>query len=462
MEQLGISEATVRLLISYLAQGALGVMMFLIFQHFSRVYIRRFLRSWSRGWLAFSVYAFSTIAIIILNSVESSSLLNITLSLLVQLGSYFHIVFILLGSYQLVFSKPVSRKVTHLVVYLTVGLALLTVLPYSWNPDEQSARYVLRLGSRSIISGCGFLFASAVVWTNPKFTRGYGQKILAFSFLVFSLYQFSYLSVIFSNVQGVSVSLPGSTGLINLLMISVMCMGMVMWLLEDERSKLNKANKDLDSFLYSTSHDLRAPIASILGLTFVGKMELKEEKAQEFMGLIEQRVKKMNAILSDILSLARAKKLEVKLEQLSFDTVVDETLSEIQFDSKTSQIALVYDRDPDNQLFSDRNQLKIILGNLIGNAIKYHRLRQDRPFIRIGFQRSADKVAIEVEDNGQGIPESSLPRIFEMFFRATEQGEGTGLGLFIVKESLEKIKGTITVSSTFGKGTLFTIYLDGV
>lgn len=241
-----------------------------------------------------------------------------------------------------------------------------------------------------------------------------------------------------------------------------MSMGMVMWLLEDERAKLNKANKDLDSFIYSTSHDLRAPIASILGLTFLGKTELQEEKARNYMDLIDQRVRKLNAILTDILSLARTKKLEVKMEMVSFPDLVEKTLSDIQFDQKNSPISVIYDLNQENQLYTDSSQMKIILGNLISNAIKYHRHRQEQPTIKIDFHRAGDKVTIKIEDNGQGIPEKSLPKIFEMFVRATEQGEGTGLGLFIVKEALEKIKGSVDVKSVYGKGTTFTLYFENV
>ncbi len=462
MEQFGISEVAARLLLTHLAQTALGVSMFFIFNHFSKVYIRRFLRSWSRSWLAFSVYSVCTFLLTLIAPMEKAGRVDIPLSFLAQLGSFLQIIFILLGSYQFVFSKPISRKTSNTILVITVLLAAITVLAYSTVPDSEGAKHLIQMGSRTIISGCGFLFAAAVVWTNPKFTKGYGQGILAFSFLLFSVYQFFYFSIIISNMQGAGASIPGSTGLINLLMISMISMGMVMWLLEDERAKLDKANKDLDSFLYSTSHDLRAPIASILGLTYIGKLELQEEKARHFMDLIDQRVKKLNTILTDILSLSRTKKLVVKLETISFDKVVEETLSDIQFVQENSPIQLMYEINPENVLYSDINQLKIILGNLINNALKYHRLRQELPSVKIRFIRIGDKVTIEVEDTGQGIPERNLPKIFDMFYRATEQGDGTGLGLFIVKEAVAKINGTIDVKSEYGKGTTFSIYFENV
>jgi signal transduction histidine kinase len=243
-------------------------------------------------------------------------------------------------------------------------------------------------------------------------------------------------------------------------MTTVMGMGMVMWLLEDEREKLNKANKDLDSFLYSTSHDLRAPISSILGLTYLGKVELQEEKAKEYLALIEQRVKKLNTIITDILRLSKTKKLDTKFEVVNFNEVLKDTMEDIQFNSGTSSIRLEYNEHPDNVLISDPNQISNVLANLLSNAVKYHRLNQDDPYIKVSFEKSDHQAIITVEDNGQGIPPQSLNKVFDMFFRASQETEGTGLGLYIVKEALTKIKGKIDVGSTFGKGTIFTVVLD--
>jgi signal transduction histidine kinase len=101
-----------------------------------------------------------------------------------------------------------------------------------------------------------------------------------------------------------------------------------------------------------------------------------------------------------------------------------------------------------------------VLSNLVSNAVKYHRLDQEDPYIRVTFRSSSEKIEIVVEDNGQGIPAESLPKIFDMFYRASLDTDGTGLGLYIVKEALSKIKGTISVRSELGKGSSFTVLLD--
>jgi signal transduction histidine kinase len=106
---------------------------------------------------------------------------------------------------------------------------------------------------------------------------------------------------------------------------------------------------------------------------------------------------------------------------------------------------------------SDLTRVRIILNNLISNAIKYRRYYLDRSFIDIRIWVDEEAAHIEVEDNGEGIPEDRLPYIFDMFYRSSERSEGSGLGLYIVKDVLQKLDGHIEVSSTFDKGSTFTV-----
>lgn len=446
---------------AYVAQATLGLVMFFIFRHFSLVYGRRFLRTWSRSWLAFSIYMISTVILMINLEDENYPPPGwIPLNIVAQVGSFLHIVYILIGSYQLVRSRPVNRRIYQAIIIGVVILGIATVFAFGQSPEGGYERYLLRIGSRSLISGIGFLLAGIVVWRNPKFTRGVGQKLLTVSFVAYSGYQFFYILMIVFDTGSEQAMLPGSRGLINLMMIAIMSMSMIMWLLEDEREKLRQVNKDLDSFLHSTSHDLRAPITSILGLTYLGKVELTEEKGRNYMELIEQRAQKLNMILTDVLRLSKTKKLGIKLQTIRFSDLVNDVVSDIEFLKGTSRIRLDYEKNSDSSFYSDPAQISIILSNLITNAVKYHRLNQDDPYIRIAFKRISDTVIFSVEDNGQGIPAHSVNKVFEMFFRASQETDGTGLGLYIVKEALAKVKGKIEVESEFGKGTIFTVTLE--
>jgi signal transduction histidine kinase len=448
-------ESTERLLFLYVAEAILGLILFFIFRHFGNLYRRRFLYTWSLSWLAFSVYIICTSIVIILY--QSQSMARIILSVAGQLACFLQIIMILRGTYELLYDKSFNKKKFRAVLISTFTISLIMVVVFGQVPEYGFLRHLLREGGRTLITGIGFLITGMVVWRNKKFSKGFGQRLLASSFLIYSIYQLFSFVIVIVNVADPYWYTPGVT---DLLLIAVMGMAMVMWLLEDEQDKLARANQELDQFLYSTSHDLRAPIASILGLTYLGKLEFEEEKARTFMDMIETRIKKLDLIISDILSLSRSKKIDVKIEELNLKEMIENTVMDIKFNKGASAISLDYKYDPSHVFRSDFNQIKIILNNLMGNAVKYHRLNQDNPFIRVTFVRNKESVEIGIEDNGQGIPEESLPRIFEMFFRASADTEGTGLGLYIVNEALTKINGSIQVRSKWGKGSVFTVILS--
>jgi signal transduction histidine kinase len=407
--------------------------------------------------MAFAVYMLCSA--LILFTVDGS-IINIILGFLAQLGCYSQIFLVLMGTYQLINDKPVKRKTHHQVIIVSILLALVTVLAFNQNPDAVAGRYLLRIGTRTFIPACGFLFVGIVVWYHHKFTKSFGQKLLSIAFILFSFDQFIYFAIVIANLFGYRINVPEYFGLIDLLLISLMGLGKVMWLLENERHKLNIANKELDNFLYSTSHDLRSPIASILGITFLGKMELQEERARSFMDMIEDRIKKLDMGIADILSLVRSKKFGIKLEEIDFNQLLDDTILDVKFNKGASAISLIYERSAQNHFISDFHQMKIILGNLISNAVKYHNVNQPNPYIKVTFTKKEGHIEIDVEDNGQGIAKENQQKVFEMFYRASNSTDGTGLGLYIVQEALNKIKGTISLESEFGKGSTFTLHLE--
>jgi signal transduction histidine kinase len=455
------SDVTTRLIVTYLAQLVLGFILFLIFNHFSKIYIRKFLKSWARSWLAFSLYMLSNAFLIVIISNPEYRVYNLSLSFLAQVGCFLQVALVSIGTYQLVNPKVIKRNRHLSILFLTVIAALVIVVLFSHDPQGSGIRYVLRLGSRIMVSGVGFLATGLVIGFHPRVTRSMGQKLLALSFILFFASQCFYFYVLISNALGRALEIPVFFGLIDMVLISLMGISMVMWLLEDEREKLRKANQELDSFLYRTSHDLRAPIASILGLTHLSKVDdFKEEKARHFMELIESRVKKLDLVIGDILSLARTKKFDIHIKTIDFNLLLNDTIADVQFNKGATAITLHYEQNPLNTFRSDYDQQKIILSNLIANAVKYHRLNQESPYIRVLFRKNNEKIEIVVEDNGQGIPAESTGKIFEMFYRASLNTEGTGLGLYIVKEALEKIKGSIAVRSELGKGSAFTITFE--
>lgn len=457
---MGLSDLTAaeaRLIYIYLSEVILGLIFFFIFRHFGRMYQRLFLHTWSYSWIAFALYMASS-GIVMVFLVEERSLQRTILSIIAQLCCFLQIIFILRGTYELIYDKKFSRRRFSLILLGSIIVAFVSIIAFS--QSGVFFHYLISSGSRAIITGIGFLVAGIVVWTNKKFSKGFGQQLLTSSLIIFSVYQLYYFTIKLLNVLGTRVDALDLFGAVDLLLISLMGMSMVMWFLEDERQKLNEENKELDSFLSSTSHDLRTPIASILGLTYLGRIELQEEKARTFMNIIEERIKKLDLIISDILNLSRSKKIDLKIEELDLRELIEETIADIKFNKGASSIFLDYQAHPSHTFKSDYNQVKIILSNLLSNAVKYHNLDQANPYIRVTFKRTRHVVEISVEDNGRGISKENVPKIFDMFFRAADEIEGTGLGLYIVKEALNKIKGIIFVDSELGKGSKFRIVLE--
>ncbi|MEP2669948.1 MAG: HAMP domain-containing sensor histidine kinase [Cyclobacteriaceae bacterium] len=303
------------------------------------------------------------------------------------------------------------------------------------------------------------MISTIIIYNNSDSHKNLGQRILLSSFLLFSLTQLSYFGIVVSNAFGVQFEIPSFFGFVDLATISMIGFSMVMWLLEDERARLSKANKELDSFLYTTSHDLRSPIASILGLTNLAKYEVKDQKATEYITKIENRTKKLDKVISDILLLAKTIKSEIELTHVDFNALIKNSISDGKYRQGSEGISIQYQPHPNNTLLSDSGQLKIVFDNLIANAIKYHNTDQVNPFIKITFTKSSKEVIITIEDNGEGIAKEAQSKIFNMFYRASLKAEGTGLGLYLVKEALLKLNGTIELVSAENIGSVFTIKL---
>ena len=450
-------EATTRFFYVYLAEITLGLIFVFIFRHFGVLYRRRFLLSWSYSWLAYAAYTLAS-GVIQIFLLEVYGIIRDSLSIIAQVACFLQIILILRGTYELIYDKAFSRKKFGIIFIVTLVFASLSVIVFG--QAGPFSRYLVSFGSRAVITGIGFLAAGMVVWTNKKFTKGFGQQLLSSSLIAFSVYQLYDFTLRLLKLLGNEVSGLELFGSVDLLLVSLMGMSMVMWFLEDERENLNRENKELDSFLSNTSHDLRTPIASILGLTYLGKIELQEEKARSFMNMIEERIRKLDLVIGDILSLSRSKKVDLKFEQLDFPKLLDETIADIRFNKGVSAIQLDYQEGPNDTFKSDYNQIKIILNNLMSNAVKYHNLNQPNPYIKVTFRRTRSNVEISIEDNGTGIEQESIPRIFDMFYRASLTTDGTGLGLYIVQEALVKINGIITVESELGRGSTFKVVLE--
>jgi signal transduction histidine kinase len=385
---------------------------------------------------------------------------RLALTFSVQAYTYFYILFLLVGTRQVLKEDKIPSHNYWFFGLLIIGVSILTTFLFYNDPAASSERYFLRVGFKSLITSISFISAGILLLRRAVLGHGLGHRMLYGSLVLFGLMQGYYFMVVLVNSTGGHLAIPAFFGVADLILISCMGLSMIIGLLEDERSKLKKANQELDNFLYRTSHDLRSPIASVLGLANLARLEMREPKSLEYIAMIEDRVKKLDLVISDILDLSRSTKAEPKIERIDFNKLVEDILSDIRFSKKSEFISFRFIPNPLHIFFADYGQMKIVLSNLVYNAVKYHRSNEPNPYVSIEFRKDKDQVDISIADNGQGIEEEHQEKIFEMFYRASTNSDGTGLGLYLVKEVLDKVNGTITLKSKPGSGSIFTISMD--
>ncbi len=227
-----------------------------------------------------------------------------------------------------------------------------------------------------------------------------------------------------------------------------------------KNTELSKINHELDNFVYSVSHDLRSPLLSIKGLIDIVTVDTTlSSKGKEFLKLIGVSVSRLDENIKEILDYSRNSRLGVEfvdfnLEELIvtiFDDLRYSTGNPIEFSLNIEGAALIH---------SDKTRIDTVLKNIIGNAVKYLKKGATDSYVKLKVSSNDSETRITVHDNGIGMDEKTKLKVFDMFFRGTNQGAGTGLGLYICSEVIGKIGGRIEVESTLGVGTTFSIIIN--
>lgn len=229
-----------------------------------------------------------------------------------------------------------------------------------------------------------------------------------------------------------------------------------------QNEALIKINKELDSFVYSISHNLRAPLMSVLGLLDLAQHENDTVVIRQYHEMMKSSVCKLDDTLKEILEYSRNARQGLVIHRIDFQKTINDNFERVQFMPGYERIRKEIYVEGEGDFHSDPYRLSLILNNLISNAIKYCDTHKDDPFIQISIRYDPDKVGLVFRDNGIGIEPGYLQKVFNMFFRATERNEGAGLGLYIVKEAVEKLCGTIKLESQPGEGTVFMIELPNL
>ena len=229
--------------------------------------------------------------------------------------------------------------------------------------------------------------------------------------------------------------------------------------LQEKNVELEKINFELDRFVYSASHDLRSPLTSILGLLNIMREEVSDAGTIHLVSLMEESILKLDNTIRDIVAYSRNNRTNITIEPIGLKLLVEEIMGNLRY-LETGEFKIPEQIHIKNEIvfLGDRNRIQIILNNLLANAIRYRHPAR-KPEVVVEAVLKGQFVQITVKDNGIGINDKHIGKIFEMFYRTSDTSAGSGLGLYIVRETIKKLNGSIDVVSQVNEGSTFTIVL---
>jgi PAS domain S-box-containing protein len=221
--------------------------------------------------------------------------------------------------------------------------------------------------------------------------------------------------------------------------------------------QLSERNFELDQLMYKTSHDLRSPLSSILGLVNLANLDPNPANLQQYLKKIEGRIKKLDEFISSMVNYARVNRGEITISEIDLERMVKAAIQELEYlDNFQAVKTSIIVNNGHVPFRNDHFLMNIIVGNVISNAYKYYNPEVDS-YLRITIDIRESQATLEFADNGIGIRKEHQDKIFDMFYRATDRSQGSGLGMYIVRQAIEKVEGTISVKSTYGSGTSIRI-----
>ncbi|AYB29213.1 sensor histidine kinase [Chryseolinea soli] len=232
--------------------------------------------------------------------------------------------------------------------------------------------------------------------------------------------------------------------------------------LKTKNKQLRALNRELDNFLYSTAHDLRSPLSSLLGLINLMRYENKDGSLKEYLAMMEKSIHRSEYFISQIVNFSKNKRMKIAPEPIHLDVLIEEIFEQSSFVEGFDRIERRVNINHNHVFYSDKNRVTILFNNLISNAIRYADVTKENSFIEINARISPTEIAIVFGDNGIGIQPEHLDKIFDMFYRADYNSKGTGLGLFIFRETIKRLNGDVRVESQPGVGTNFFLRLPNL
>ncbi|HEX6224061.1 MAG TPA: PAS domain S-box protein [Chryseolinea sp.] len=224
-------------------------------------------------------------------------------------------------------------------------------------------------------------------------------------------------------------------------------------------NELSERNFELDQLMYKTSHDLRSPLCSVMGLLNLATLDNDPDNNRLYLEKIRDRINKLDNFINSMLNYARVNRVEPEMLPVNLEEVARNSIRELEYLENFAKVKTHLSVTNNHVPFrTDKLRINIIFSNIISNAYKYYNPKSNS-FLKIKIAIAPTNVKIAFVDNGIGIKAEHTDKIFNMFYRATERSQGSGLGMYIVKQAVEKLGGTISLQSEFGAGTTIKINL---
>jgi signal transduction histidine kinase len=232
--------------------------------------------------------------------------------------------------------------------------------------------------------------------------------------------------------------------------------------LKAQNIELEKVNHELDQFVYSASHNLRAPLLSMKGLLgLIEDDEIEAPARQRFIDEIYKSIQRLDATIKDIIDYSKNARLELLPTPIDLEQLVRNTHEDLKFYEGITVSLEIITRQT-SVFYSDERRLNSIIHNIMSNSVKYSDQSKEHCMLTVAIEVTRETCKLVFTDNGKGISPDNQHRVFDMFYRGTTERSGSGLGLYIVKEMTERIGGSIELQSELGRGTSLTLTLPNL
>lgn len=233
-------------------------------------------------------------------------------------------------------------------------------------------------------------------------------------------------------------------------------------ILKHKNLELKRINNQLDKFIYSASHDLKSPLNSISGLIDIARKEQDPTQVYNYLEMINKSVDKLKELINDIVNLARNRSGKAEKSKIDLNAFFKELIDEYRYQQEASDVNIKLHINQAKKFYSDKSRLYIIFSNLLSNSIRYKDPDKTKKQVEIEAEVDDQQATIKVWDNGIGMNKEEKEKIFNMFYRVKTDKQGSGLGLYILKNTIYQMGGHVRVDAKKGAYTQFIITLPNL